>query len=157
MSFWNVTPDAAATQGSLVSQGTVLLVDDEPFVRAMTGAVLTAMGWNVINVSTGEDALKLLNSAVQRGTEIDLVILDLILPCGMSGLDVVRHIREIKPDMKVIACSGFFGDDDGASCLRMGFDALLAKPFTAEDLGQTVYRCLHSSSNNPRQNEPQFA
>ena len=120
-------------------------MDDEPLVRAMTGAVLTAMGWSVINVSSGEDAVQMLQHMRERDTEVDMVILDLILPCGMSGLDAVRHLREIQPGVRILACSGFFGDEVGTSCLDMGFNAMLAKPFTAEDLAQAVYQCIHSA------------
>ena len=145
MSIWK--NQAAKTYNEIPrsSNGTILLVDDEPLVRAMTGAVLTAMGWSVINVSSGEDAVQMLQHMRDRTTDVDMVILDLILPCGMSGLDAVRHLRALQPGVRILACSGFFDDDVGASCLNMGFNAMLAKPFTAEDLAQAVYQCAHSS------------
>ena len=145
MSTWKNPPSKSYNQIPQSSNGTVLLVDDEPLVRVMTGAVLTAMGWSVINVSSGEDALQTLRHMRERDTGVDMVILDLILPCGMSGLDTVRHLREIQPGVRILACSGFFGDEVGASCLDMGFNAMLAKPFTAEDLSQAVFQCTHSS------------
>lgn len=131
--------------GFISSNGTVLVVDDEPVVRAMTSAVLTAMGWNILNASSGEEAITKLQHFMEGGSKLDLVILDLILPCGMSGLEVVQALREVQPDLRILACSGFFGDDGGESCIAMGFNAALAKPFTAEDLSQAVYRCTHES------------
>lgn len=145
MSTWKTPALNSYDLSSQPTNGTILLVDDEPLVRVMTGAVLTAMGWSVINVSSGEDAVQMLRHLRERDTLVDMVILDLILPCGMSGLDAVRHLREIQPGVRIIACSGFFGDEIGTSCLEMGFNAMLAKPFTAEELSQAVHQCSHSS------------
>ncbi len=145
MSIWKNPTSKSYNEIPQSSNGTILLVDDEPLVRVMTGAVLTAMGWSVINVSSGEDAVQMLQHMRERDTEVDMVILDLILPCGMSGLDAVFHLREIQPGVRLLACSGFFGDEIGTSCLKMGFNAMLAKPFTAEDLAQAVYQCVHSA------------
>lgn len=131
--------------GLIASNGTVLVVDDEPVVRAMTSAVLSAMGWNILNASSGEEAVVKLQHYKESGSLLDLVILDLILPCGMSGLEVVQALREVQPGLRILACSGFFSDQGGDSCMAMGFNAALAKPFTAEDLSQAVYRCTHES------------
>jgi CheY-like chemotaxis protein len=149
MAIWNNKPTKTYNEIPQASNGTILLVDDEPLVRAMTGAVLTAMGWSVINVSSGEDAVQMLQHMRERDTEVDMVILDLILPCGMSGLDAVNHLREIQPGVRLLACSGFFGDEIGSSCLNMGFNAMLAKPFTADDLAQAVYQCAYSVEAQP--------
>jgi CheY-like chemotaxis protein len=145
MSTWKNPASDSYDQSPHSSNGTILLVDDEPLVRVMTGAVLTAMGWSVINVSSGEDAVQMLRHMRERDSRVDMVILDLILPCGMSGLDAVRHLRELQPGVRILACSGFFGDEIGTSCIDMGFNAMLAKPFTAEDLSQAVYQCTHSA------------
>ncbi len=131
--------------GIMATNGTVLVVDDEPVVRAMTSAVLTAMGWNILNASSGEEAIAKVQHGKELGSMPDLIILDLILPCGMSGLEVLRALREIQPDLRILACSGFFGDQGVETCIAMGFNATLAKPFTAEDLSQAVYRCTHES------------
>ncbi len=145
MTTWKNPPTESYRQLPQSSTGTILLVDDEPLVRVMTGAVLTAMGWSVLNVGSSEDAVQMLRHMRERDTRVDMVILDLILPSGMSGLDAVHHLREVQPDVRILACSGFFGDETGNSCLEMGFNAVLAKPFSAEDLAQAVFQCMHSS------------
>ncbi|HEY2574644.1 MAG TPA: response regulator [Verrucomicrobiaceae bacterium] len=144
MNIWNNSSTDSHPKHAVSGNGTVLLVDDEPLVRVMTGAVLTAMGWSVINVSSGEEAVQTLKLMRERGASVDLVILDLILPSGISGLDTVRLLREIQPGVRILACSGFFGDEMGSSCLDLGFNATLSKPFTAEDLAQAVYKCTHT-------------
>ncbi len=135
------------SQGIMATNGTVMVVDDEPVVRAMTSAVLTAMGWNILNASSGEEAIAKLQNSKEGPNKVDLVILDLILPYGLSGLEVVRALREVQPDLRILACSGFFGDDGSDAVISMGFNGALAKPFTAEDLSQAVYRCTHDSES----------
>lgn len=144
MKLWNNSKPASPVASTIASNGSILLVEDEPLVRAMTGAVLTAMGWSVINVSSGEDAVQMLQHMRERDMEVDLVILDLILPCGISGLDTVRLLRDVQPGVRIMACSGFFGEEADKYCNDMGFNAMLAKPFTTEDLAQAVYQCIHS-------------
>jgi CheY-like chemotaxis protein len=74
-----------------------------------------------------------------------MVILDLILPCGMSGFEAAQAVRAIQPGVRIMACSGFF-DDDGQSCLALGFNSILAKPFTADDLAKAVYYCMNGGA-----------
>jgi CheY-like chemotaxis protein len=131
--------------------GTILLVDDEPMVRAMTGAVLSAVGWTVLHAGSGEEALQILEDAERDGKLVKLVILDLILPCGMSGLEAVTQLRKIQPDVRILACSGFFAEDSGDSCLAMGFNGTLSKPFTADDLLCSVNSCVNGVEAASRQ------
>jgi CheY-like chemotaxis protein len=144
MHFW--TKGNEATEATPVNaHGTILVVDDEPVMRAITGAVLNALGWNVMNAGSGEEAVRMTRFAQERGTHLDMVILDLILPCGMSGFEAAQAVRAIQPGVRILACSGFF-DDDGKSCLSLGFNGTLSKPFTADDLAQAVYQCLHGAA-----------
>ena len=93
------------------------------------------MGWSVINVSSGEDASRYSRHMRERDTPVDMVILDLILPCGMSGLDTVRHLRDIQPDDRILACSGFFGDESARTRASASASTrCIEKPFTPEDL-----------------------
>jgi CheY-like chemotaxis protein len=144
MHFWKKGKEATETN-SVSAHGTILVVDDEPVMRAITGAVLNALGWNVLNAGSGEEAVRMTRFAQERGTRLDMVILDLILPCGMSGFEAAQAVRAIQPGVRILACSGFF-DDDGRSCLALGFNGTLAKPFTADDLAQAVYHCMHEGA-----------
>jgi CheY-like chemotaxis protein len=133
--------------GSLVTCGRILLVDDEPVVRAMTSAVLTAMGWETVSARSGEEAVKTLEILRMKGETVDMIILDLILPCGMGGLQVSQEFRRIQPNVRILACSGFFGDAGKDACLAMGFHSTLAKPFTAEDLSHAVNHCIRGEAS----------
>jgi CheY-like chemotaxis protein len=150
MHFWKKGNELAEGSTPPSARGTILVVDDEPVMRAITGAVLNALGWNVLNAGSGEEAVRMTRFVQERGSRLDMVILDLILPCGMSGFEAAQAVHHIQPGVRILACSGFF-DDDGKSCLALGFNATLAKPFTADDLAQSVYQCLHGPEDKSAQ------
>ncbi len=149
----NITnPPFTATESSPPSTGTskgrILLVDDEPVLRAMVGTVLLSQGWEVLNASSGEEAEQLLRYCVGRHTPVDVVILDLILPGGISGMEAVQILRQIQPGIRVVASSSFFASDDSkASCLNLGFDDILPKPYSATDLTAAMERNARRASS----------
>jgi CheY-like chemotaxis protein len=150
MHFWKKGKEQTEGGNPPNAHGTILVVDDEPVMRAITGAVLNALGWNVLNAGSGEEAVRMTKFVQERGSRLDMIILDLILPCGMSGFEAAQAARQIQPGVRILACSGFF-EDDGKSCLALGFNATLAKPFTADDLAQAVYQCLHGPEDRTSQ------
>ncbi len=140
---FNSSPDATLAAPAL--KGRILLVDDEPVLRAMVGTVLISQGWEVLNASSGEEAEQLLRYCVSRHTPVDVVILDLILPGGISGMEAVQVLRQIQPGIRVVASSSFFASDDSkASCMNLGFDDILPKPYSASDLTGIMERNARS-------------
>lgn len=138
--------DAPLSPGG--SKGRILLVDDEPVLRAMVGTVLISQGWEVLNASSGEEAEQLLKYTVAHHSPVDVVILDLILPGGISGMEAVHVLRQIQPDIRIVASSSFFANDDSkASCLNLGFDDILPKPYSATDLTAVMDRNVQRSSS----------
>jgi PAS domain S-box-containing protein len=119
----------AATQATLPQgRGKVLLVDDEDLVRLSTADMLNEMGYQVSEVSSAEEALRLL----QSGFNPDLVITDHLMP-GMSGTDFARKIHEERPKAKVLIISGYAEMDGIAADLPR-----LTKPFRSDDLAQSL-------------------
>src|SRR5437763_1414909 len=84
----------------LWGSGTVLLVEDEPMVRAVAERALTRHGYRVITADNGEEALEQLSKA----EHIDLLISDVVMP-GMDGPTVVREARKSRPDIKILFIS----------------------------------------------------
>lgn len=84
------------------SKGTILLADDEAEVRRVGSALLDGMGFNVISVSNGAEALQAYS---EGGSGIDLVLLDLIMP-EMGGAETYRQLRKLAPEVPVIFLSG---------------------------------------------------
>lgn len=85
---------------------TILIAEDDPDVRALTGDVLREAGYTVIEASDGEEALSLFNN---NSDNIDFVLLDVIMP-KKSGKDVYNEIKKIRPGSKVLFISGYVAD-----------------------------------------------
>jgi PAS domain S-box-containing protein len=113
---------------------TILVVDDEATVRHLIDEVLDEQGYTVINAADGAAGLKV----VQSGAVIDLLVTDVALPNGMNGRQVADAARAIRPGLKVLFITGFAENAAvGNGHLEPGM-ALLAKPFTLDDLTRKV-------------------
>jgi DNA-binding response OmpR family regulator len=117
----------------------ILVVDDEPQIRRVVCSMLATKGYEVVDASTGEDALKLL-----RSEKYDLVLLDNILP-GITGIEVCREIRA-DSDMAIIVMSA--GHRTKAQALNAGANDYLKKPFGVSEL----FACVDS---NLKRGEPE--
>jgi CheY-like chemotaxis protein len=141
MNTMNNDLNPAAPAVNPAARGRILLVDDEPVLRAMASTVLIAQGWEVLNASSAEEAAELLKYCVWNNSNVDLVILDLILPGGMSGMEAIDALRKIQPGLHFVASSSFFaGEESRQNCLSLGFDDVLPKPYTASSLAEMADR-----------------
>ena len=118
----------------LTGVGTVMLVEDEDPVRIFGARALRNKGYKVLEAKSGEAALELIQAA---DGPIDLLITDVVMP-NMDGPALVREVREIHPDMKVIFISGYTED---AFRQRLDSDSdihFLPKPFSLKQLASKV-------------------
>ncbi len=121
--------------GAVVSSGsgTILLVEDNDEVRSATSEVLAALGYQVVAAADGRAALDIM----RRRRGIDLVLTDLIMPRGMSGIDLVRAVRHISAELPVLLMSGY----SPALSAEIGDElhcAFIAKPFRPAELGKAI-------------------
>ena len=129
--------------GVLRRAGTVMIVDDEAALRTVGKAILSTLNLKVQTAASGEDVLSALESARQQQSGLpDVILLDLTMPGGMSGLDTFDKLQEQFPSIAVIACSGFFEEGAEDVCQRLGFVDMLAKPYTPDALLSIVRRAL---------------
>jgi CheY-like chemotaxis protein len=116
----------------------ILLIDDDDAVRDMVRLMLERLGHTIVEARDGEEGLSLFCPAAP-----DLVITDMVMP-GMGGLEVVKRLREQRPDLKIIATSGG-GPPGSGTCLHAaraaGASAVLVKPFMFDGL-EVVIRDL---------------
>jgi len=118
--------------------GRVLLADDEEDVRGVVHAMLETLGYEVIEARDGLEAVEIFR---RRASEIDLVILDLVMP-RMTGEAALAQIRQIAPAVPAILVSGY--DESGRilEIVAAGFGGFLQKPFRRQDLGKKVRELL---------------
>jgi CheY-like chemotaxis protein len=116
----------------------VLVIDDEPGVRAIMCSALEAAGHQVVAFAEGGAAIEHV-----REESADLLITDIFMP-DVEGLETIREIRRLRPDIPIIAISGI--DFDGSDYLevarKFGAVATLRKPFWPADLLDLVSRVL---------------
>lgn len=123
-------PLAQAPHGS----GTVLVVDDEPFMLTFAEEALKELGYNVLTAADGRHACEIY---ARQAAEIDCVLLDLVMP-DMSGMETQEALRTINPRVRVILISGYSGGGEAARALESGAVSFLAKPCTIETLAQAL-------------------
>jgi len=119
---------------------TVLVVDDEELVRSVSKMVLEKLGYKVMPVEGGNEALKLISN---YDGDIDLVLLDMAMP-EMSGTETFSELEKVRPGMKFIICSGYELDEDAQALLDRGAKAFLQKPFMPDELALLVRQTLDS-------------
>jgi len=106
---------------------TVLIVDDEPNIRRMVGALLASEGHQVIDAASGADGVARANEG-----DPDVVLLDLMMPGSMDGMSALQHLKENQPDLPVIMMSGRAGLSDAVTATKLGAINFLEKPLTPE-------------------------
>ncbi len=117
----------------------ILLVEDEPSVARGLEMVLTDEGYGVNLAATGNDALNMFS-----GNGFDLVVADLRLP-DIDGLEVIREIKQQRPDTAVIIITGYPSVSSAISAVRLGVEDYLRKPFTDDELIAVVGQALHDT------------
>ena len=111
--------------------------------RLVTGELLTDLGHDVAFAEAGKEALEAYRAARDAGTPFDVVILDLTIRGGMGGIETLRNLLEIDPDVKAVVSSGYSDDAAFSNYREQGFQAFLKKPYEAEDL-QSILNALLS-------------
>jgi PAS domain S-box-containing protein len=124
--------DAQATDG----KPRVLVVEDHDDVRELAEQVLEMEGYAVQSAASGEQALTLL----RQGARVDLLFTDVIMPGGMSGLDLVERARALRPGLPVLVTTGYMEELPQGG--RSGGLDILAKPYRQEDLLERVKKGL---------------
>jgi len=125
--------DAAVTGGS----ETVLVVDDDVVQREVTLKLLQKLGYRAEAVNSGEAALEQLQTRT-----FDLLLLDMIMPVGLDGLDTYKKVTEVNPEQKALIVSGFAEERRVAETQLLGAGAFLRKPLTLKALANAIRREL---------------
>ncbi len=116
---------------------TILVVDDEPEIRKLVGAMVGQFGYNVLTADSGEHALTL----YKKNAPIELLITDVVAP-GMSGPMLADKLTDLQPNLRVLFISGYDNTHVVQKYVVEQGHALLPKPFTVELLARAVRRVL---------------
>jgi DNA-binding NtrC family response regulator len=121
----------------------ILIVDDERSVAQSIALALAGDAVEIETVLSGEDAL-IRTAAVKY----DLVICDLMMP-GLSGLDLLKSLREYRPQTPVLMITGYPTVKTAEESLKMGAVAYITKPFTPADIRSAAARALEPAEAKP--------
>jgi PAS domain S-box-containing protein len=120
----------------------IMVMDDEEMVRKMTGAILSKLGYEVVLVENGEKAIERYQGEKEAGRPLDAVIMDLTIRGGLGGLETLRRLLLIDPEVKAIVASGYAQDPVMQNYAGYGFRAALAKPFMIAELTAELAQVL---------------
>jgi two-component system cell cycle sensor histidine kinase/response regulator CckA len=109
---------------------TILVVDDEKSNATMMQEILESSGYRVLIAGSGQEAVAVY---MEKGREVDLVLLDMIMP-GMGGGRTFDALRSIDPGVKVILSSGCSADGEVRQILERGCRGFIQKPFRIADI-----------------------
>lgn len=137
-----LSPSASAAEHPLAGarsvpggNETVLVVEDEPQLRALIRQTLSRLGYKVIEAEHGQKALDLWR---KNKNEIKLLITDMVMPGGVSGRELARQLLAERPDLKIIYTSGYSPDLFDKDFETREGDNFLAKPFQVQRFAETV-------------------
>jgi len=125
----------------------VLIVDDEPEILRALRAGLAAQGYQILAATTGEDAL-----SIAGARSPDLVILDVMLPGAIDGIEVCRRLRQWS-DLPIIMLSALGHERQKVAALDIGADDYLTKPFGMSELTARVRAALRRNRSRPASND----
>jgi PAS domain S-box-containing protein len=120
----------------------ILVIDDEVSQRQLARELITRLGYKITTADSGRAALEKIGAE-----SFDLVILDMIMPDGMDGLDTYQAIRALRPNQKTIIVSGYSESERVRAAQLLGAGTYLRKPYTVENLANTIFAALHDLSD----------
>jgi PAS domain S-box-containing protein len=123
-------------------QGTLLVVEDDATVRLMLVQSLRVLGYRVFAAANGQEAMHLWRS---HGPQVDLLLTDMVMPEGMTGLELAERVQAEKPGLKVIISSGYSAEITKLDQITAKGIFYLPKPFEIARLGAVLRHCLESS------------
>jgi PAS domain S-box-containing protein len=131
--------EAPREAGPIKGSETILLVDDEELIIDVGQAMLERLGYRVVVCRGGKEAIRVITD---MGKEIELVILDMIMP-GMDGGTTFDRIREIQPEMPVILSSGYAINGKASEIMRRGCNGFIQKPYNISELSNKIHNVLY--------------
>jgi signal transduction histidine kinase len=138
--YFPITRKKLAEEKSMLSANdymgrgeSILVVDDVEEQREIASGMLEKLGYSVVSVSSGEEAVDYMKSH-----SADLLVLDMIMDPGIDGLETYKRILDLHPGQKAITVSGFSETNNVKEVQRLGASTYLKKPYSLERMGATI-------------------
>jgi signal transduction histidine kinase len=116
----------------------ILVIDDETLQQDIATEMLTALGYQVDSVSSGEEAIEYL-----KRNSVDLLVLDMVMYPGIGGLETYKQVIDMYPGQKAIIASGFSENKDVKNIQKIGAGQFIKKPYTINRIGTAVRQALY--------------
>jgi PAS domain S-box-containing protein len=140
-----VTRNETVPDEPLDGHGRILVMDDEEIIRELAITSLEFLGYTVDAVEDGESCISNYQAARDRGEPYDIVIMDLTIPGGMGGVEAIKSLRDLDPEVNAIVSSGYSSGPVMANYEQHGFKGVVAKPYKIEDLAKALATLMAAS------------
>jgi CheY-like chemotaxis protein len=117
-------------------------MDDEELIRELAEEILRDLGYEVTTCCNGEEAIALFKSSMNAGHPFSIVIMDLVIPGGMGGIEAARNILNLAPHARLIASSGYSSDPAIADFTAYGFCETMIKPYNSNEFSRALQNAL---------------
>lgn len=137
---------AADSRNEVAAAGTgykILLMDDEANILNAVGEMLKQYDYQVVLAADGAAAIQSYKEALAAGEPFDAVVVDLTIPGGMGGQEVIAYLRDYDPKIKAIISSGYANDPIIADYERFGFMGVVSKPYKINELNKVLMKVLN--------------
>jgi CheY-like chemotaxis protein len=135
-------PSTSPIEAVTAGHGRILLMDDDPAIRRVGGALLAKLGYEAETAKDGVEALRLYGQAIKQGRPFAVVILDLTVVGGMGGVDCLLHLKRLDPPVRALVSSGYSNNPVMAAYADHGFAGVVAKPYQLSELSKTLAALL---------------
>ena len=116
----------------------ILVMDDNRMIGILMEQIMSRLGYDLTYTTHGGETLEAYRKAKKKGAPFDIVFLDLVIEGGMGGEETISRLKELDPDIRAVAFSGYFNHPVMKDFGSYGFQASLGKPFTLEDILNAV-------------------
>jgi len=130
---------ASSVKKSHQGEGTILVMDDEVYMREILTAMLGSFGYSVVATENGQEVLDYLEQNKDQ-SHLAAMIFDLTVPGKMGGKETIAHVRKTLAELPIFVASGYADDSEMKSPKKFGFTASISKPFRKVELGEMLDR-----------------